>query len=190
MPDLARYLQRISFLLRQGQPANDVALYLPNDDAWASFSAGHVHMIDILRELVGPDVIPRILESGYDFDFFDDTALAKIGRIEKDGMVLGANKYRVIVLPSVERIPIATLRKLEEFVRAGGVLVATRRIPEVAPGLQATPAEQNEVREISRRLFQVPSAPAHFVREENVQLGNTLARLLLLMCRCHLRFPR
>jgi hypothetical protein len=179
MPDLSRYLQRVSFLLRQGQPANDVALYLPNDDAWASFAAGRVHMIDILRELVGPDVIPRILESGYDFDFFDDTALANVGRIEKDGVVLGANKYRVIVLPGVERIPIATLRKLEEFVRAGGVLVATRRIPEVAPGLQATPAEQNEVHEISRRLFEGPSAPAHFVRDENAQLGNTLAALLL-----------
>ena len=29
MPDVARYLQRVSYLLRQGKPANDVALYLP-----------------------------------------------------------------------------------------------------------------------------------------------------------------
>jgi hypothetical protein len=28
MPDLMHYLQRSSFMLRQGQPANDVALYL------------------------------------------------------------------------------------------------------------------------------------------------------------------
>ena len=33
MPDITAYLQRVSFLLRQGQPANDVALYLPTDDA-------------------------------------------------------------------------------------------------------------------------------------------------------------
>ena len=37
---LARYLQRVSFALRQGKPANDVALLLPNDDVWASFMAG------------------------------------------------------------------------------------------------------------------------------------------------------
>ena len=37
MPDLTGYLQRVSFALRQGKPANDVALLLPNDDAWASF---------------------------------------------------------------------------------------------------------------------------------------------------------
>src|SRR5207244_1684929 len=38
MPDLAGYLERVSFALRQGNPANDVALLLPNDDAWASFT--------------------------------------------------------------------------------------------------------------------------------------------------------
>src|SRR5205823_8887834 len=39
MPDLARYLQRVSFALRQGKPANDVALFLPTDDVWSTFSA-------------------------------------------------------------------------------------------------------------------------------------------------------
>jgi len=178
MPDLALYLQRVSFLLRQGQPANDVALYLPNNDAWANFSSGHVQMIDTLRELVGPDVIPRTLEAGYDFDFFDDAALMKVGRVEKDNLVLGSNKYRVVVLPNVNRIPLETLRKLEEFVKGGGVLIATRRLPAMAPGLQATEPEQSEVREIARRLFEGPSAPAHFVKDENAQLGNTLTGLL------------
>lgn len=40
MPDLSRYLQRISWLLRQGKPANDVALYLSNSDGWSHFSTG------------------------------------------------------------------------------------------------------------------------------------------------------
>ena len=178
MPDLALYLQRVSFLLRQGQPANDVALYLPNHDAWANFSAGHVNMIDTLRDLVGPDVIPRTLEAGYDFDFFDDAALMNVGRVEKDALVLGSNRFRVVVLPGVNRIPLETLRKLEEFVKGGGVLIATRRLPALAPGLQATPSEQEQVREIVRRLFDGSSAPAHFVKDENAQLGSTLARLL------------
>jgi hypothetical protein len=30
MPDVARYLQRVSFLLRQGEPVADVALYAPD----------------------------------------------------------------------------------------------------------------------------------------------------------------
>ena len=178
MPDLAKYLQRVSYLLRQGQPVNDVALYLPNSDAWASFSPGHVHMIETLRDLVGPYVIPEILESGYGFDFFDDDALAKIGRVEKDGLLLGANRYRVVVLPGVERIPLATLHKLEEFVRGGGVLIASRRLPTVAPGLVATESEQNQLREIVNRLFEGPAPSAHLVKEEKSELGRTFGRLL------------
>jgi len=32
MPDLAKYLQRTSYIMRQGSPRNDFALYLPNAD--------------------------------------------------------------------------------------------------------------------------------------------------------------
>ncbi|HEX8890600.1 MAG TPA: glycosyl hydrolase [Pyrinomonadaceae bacterium] len=178
MPDVALYLQRISYLLREGKPANDVALYLPNSDAWASFTAGHDHMIDTLRDLVGTAVIPSVLEAGYDFDFFDDEALAKIGRVEKDAFVLGQNRYKAVILPGVERIPLGTLRKLEEFARGGGIVIATRRRPTIAPGLQATEAEQNQVNEISRRMFEDQNASAHFVADESHQLGDTLKHLL------------
>lgn len=177
MPDIARYLQRMSYLLRQGQPANDVALYLQNSDAWAHSAAGRTHMIENLRELVGPDVIPKVLEAGYDFDFFDDDVLKQVGRVENNALALGPNKYRIVILPGVERIPLDTLRRLEEFVRGGGILVATRRLPQLAPGLQATEAEQSQVREISRRLFEGKPATAHFVKDEN-QLGSTLNSLL------------
>ncbi|HEX8142435.1 MAG TPA: glycosyl hydrolase [Pyrinomonadaceae bacterium] len=178
MPDLSIYLQRMSHLLRQGQPANDVALYLPNADAYSHFSAGKVHMIETLREMIGEELMPRIFEAGYNLDFFDDDALKQVGRVERDALALGPNKYRIVILPGVEQMPLDTLRKLEEFVRGGGILVATRRLPQSAPGLQATEAEQSQVREIIKRLFDGPSAPAHLVADENRQLGTTLARLL------------
>jgi hypothetical protein len=178
MPDVALYLQRTSFMLRQGQPANDVALYLPNSDAYASFTAGHAHMIETLRDLIGPDLIGRVLEAGYDLDFFDDDALAKVGRVENGALVLGGNRYRVVVLPGIERVPLETMRKLDEFVGRGGVLIATRRIPASAPGLLATDAEQREIGDISRRLFTGATAPAHFVENENQQLGSMLTSLL------------
>lgn len=178
MPDLALYLQRLSFLLRQGQPANDVALYLPNDDAWAHFTSGNAHMIEMLRERVGPDVIPRVLEAGYNLDFFDDDALKQVGRVEKGALALGTNKYRIVILPGVESMPLDTLRKLEEFARGGGILIATRRTPNAAPGFLATAADHNQIRELSRRLFEGPSALAHFVADENHQLAAMLTSRL------------
>ncbi len=177
MPDLSRYLQRLSFLLRQGRPANDVALYLPNSDVWSRFTAGRVHMIEALREHVGSKVIAQILESGYGVDFFDDRSLEQVGRVEKDRLLLGGNPYRIVVLPSVELMPLATLRKLEEFVRGGGILVATRRIPQAPPGFTATSEERGEAAAIVKRLFASPEARGHVVLQEE-NLGAVLQKLL------------
>ncbi len=178
MPDIAAYLQRLSFMMRQGAPVNDVALYLPNDDGWAHFTSGNPHLIEILRDRVGTDVISSILDSGYNFDFFDDDVLKQTGRIEQNQLVLGASRYRVVVLPGVERISLETMRKLEEFVRAGGVVIATRRLPEIVPGLKATTAEQTELRDIVNRLFQDSSAKAHFVEDEKQAFSRKLTGLL------------
>lgn len=153
MPDLAAYLQRMSWLLRQGKQQNDVALYLPNADAYAHFSAAKVHLIDVERDLVGEKLMPALFESGYNLDFFDDGMLNAVGKVEKDNLILGASKYKAVVLPGIERIPVESLRKLDEFVKSGGILIATRRKPEIAPGLKATDAEKAEVKSISARLF-------------------------------------
>ena len=39
-PDITKYLQRMSWLLRQGKPAKDVAIYLPTSAAYAGFTSG------------------------------------------------------------------------------------------------------------------------------------------------------
>ena len=178
MPDMSLYMQRVSYLMRQGQPANDVALYLSNSDAWANFTPGKVHLIDAQKEQVGPDIMPRIFESGYNLDFFDDGALEQRGRVDKNELALGPNKYRVVILPNVERIPLATLKKLDEFVQNGGILIATKRLPDIAPGLKTTDAERAELRAIAQRLFVGPTAKAHFVIDENAELSGALKGLL------------
>ena len=179
MPDITQYLQRMSWLLRQGQPANDIAFYLPNNDAWAGFTNGKLHyMIEALKDRIGDDVIARTLEAGYNLDFFDDEVLGKIGQVEKGALTLGANKYKAVLLPNVERIPLATLKKLDEFARQGGIVIATRRLPSVAPGYKATDAEQNEISAISQRLFGGSNATAQFVKNEAAELGGKLNSLL------------
>ncbi len=133
MPDLALYMQRMSYLLRQGRPANDVAIYLSNGDGWAHLSPGRVNLRETQAGLIGPDVVPRVLEAGYGLDFIDDPAIEQLGRVEKGALAVGDNRYRVVILPNVERIPAGVLQKLSEFAKAGGTLIATRRIPAQAP---------------------------------------------------------
>jgi len=179
MPDLSKYLQRVSFMMRQGQPVNDIAVYLPNDDGWAEMKPGNPHLIEVLREHVGPDLMPAVFEAGYNLDFFDDDSFKSAGRIDKGSLLLGKNSYRVVILPAVETIPLDSYQKFEEFVRSGGILIATRRTPGDAPGLQATATERNQIAEISKRLFDAANAKGHFVENEKATLGPTLRKLLL-----------
>jgi len=178
MPDLTSYLQRISFILRQGQPSNDIAVYLSNDDAWASFTPGNVNLVEIMRGLLGPDLIPQALKAGYGMDFFDGDSFSQVGRADKGTLVLGKNRYKVVVLPNVERIPLETYRKLQEFSNEGGTLIATKRTPALEPGYLASQKNNGAIREISKRLFDGPGAHGQFVENERDQLGATLARSL------------
>ena len=178
MPDVARYLQRVSFMMRQGRPANDVAVYLPTDDAWAGFSLGRASVSEAMDKLLGPHLIPRLLETGYGFDFIDDAAINQLGKVEHGALAVNDNRYAIVILPGVERIPVATLRKLEDFARQGGILVATRRTPSLAPGLAEGEAQTSQIREMSQRLFEGPSVPAHFVEDEDSKLDKMLSSLI------------
>jgi len=166
MPDITAYLQRVSYMLRQGLPVSDVAVYLPNDDAWSRFRPGHVNLFETLRDVIGTGVVSGLLKGGFNFDFFDDNALRNIGKIDGPNLLVGANRYRIVVLPNTERIPVETYLKLGTFARAGGILVATRRLPATAPGFRSSEKEKREIQSTSEQLFQASSAPGRFVADE------------------------
>ena len=125
MPDIATYMQRISWILRQGTPAIDVAIYLPTDDAFAGFTLGHDSVTQAMDRLLGPNLIPAVLDAGYNFDFTDDGAIAAKGITHK-----------ILIVPNVERIPLATLQKISEYAAKGGKAIFTGRLPSLAPGLR------------------------------------------------------
>ena len=121
MPDLAAYLHRLSFVLRQGEPVADVALYAPTEDAWAAFRPGaSMNLFRKIVELVGPGVVPGILAAGHGFDLIDDGSIKEAG----------ARRYKAIVLPGVRFVPEATRRFLADYARAGGAVIAVRRKPD------------------------------------------------------------
>jgi hypothetical protein len=164
MPDVTRYLQRVSFLLREGKPANDVALLLPTEDAWAQFTAGKDSVSESMERLLGPEVIPQILDAGFNFDLIDSEAIAK-----------AHISYSVLILPGVERLSLATYRQIEAFAREGGIVIATRKLPSRAPGFLEADTDTPQVEKISRDLFQTPSGKGILVSDES-QLGKVLAR--------------
>ena len=162
MPDATRYFQRVSWLMRQGKPANDVAIYLPTDDAYARFHTGQDSVDRSMDAMLGTTLIPQVLDAGYNFDFIDDGAIEKVGI-----------SYPALILPNVERIPLATLRRIEAYAAKGGIVIATKRLPSMATGLQDA-ADTPEIRKIAAAMM------AHLVSDEGQtgQTGQTLTGLL------------
>jgi hypothetical protein len=114
MPDITKYLQRVSYLMRQGKPSNDVAVYLPTDDAWAGFTLGKNSVDRSMEEMLGPRMLPEILDAGYNLDFIDDRAISSVGI-----------PYPVLVVPDTKRMPAATIAKLAEYEQRGGIVIHT-----------------------------------------------------------------
>jgi diadenosine tetraphosphatase ApaH/serine/threonine PP2A family protein phosphatase len=142
MPDVMGYFSRMSYLLRQGIPANDIAVLLPEEDAQARFRPGHVSVTDEMRTLLGPDLVPAILDAGYNLDFIDSAAIDKVGI-----------KYPVLVMPATERLPLATYQRIAAFAQHGGLVIAVKSLPSRAPGVKEGPRDSAAVAEMSRALM-------------------------------------
>ncbi len=184
MPDLTSYLQRVSYALRLGKPVIDVAVLLPNDDIWASFKArvragksatssagfdetgSNVSIDESMNDFLDKNIVPQILDAGFDFDFIDADTIDSLGI-----------PYRMLVLPAVDRIPVDTYRKVLEFARRGGAVIATGRLPATAPGFLHAEQQTESIREISQALFDAKLPNVHFVQAVQ-QLGSTLATSL------------
>jgi len=180
MPDVTAYLSRMSYLLRQGKPANDIAVLLPEEDAQAHFRPEHVSVTDGLRPLLGndfpmrrqdsapggPEIAPSILDAGYNFDFIDSAAIDTVGI-----------QYPVLVMPATERLPLATYKKIEEYARHGGVVIAVKSLPSRAPGFKEASRDSTAVAQISRELF-APGAKNATLVASPAELGAAIGAVL------------
>jgi len=184
MPDLTGYLQHVSYALRLGRPANDVAVLLPNDDIWASFKArvdqnkpttsafgfdeshSNVTIDESMNEFLDKRVIPQILDAGFNIDFTDADSIDTVGI-----------PYKVLVLPNIDRLPAETYRKILAFAQHGGIVVATGRMPATAPGFLHLKEESQQVQEISRTLFEGRVKSARLLASPD-GLGDSIASSL------------
>ena len=145
MPDVMRYLQRVSWLLRQGKPANDVAVLLPEDDAQAAFTPGHVSVTDEMKKRITPALMSAILDAGYNVDYIDARTINHLDAIP----------YPILVLPPTSRIPLDSYEKIAHYAASGGKVIAIGQLPSQAPGLMDQP-QTPKVQALTDQLFRSP----------------------------------
>ena len=95
------------------------------------------------------------------------------GKVEGNTIAFGDVKYRAVVLPSVQYIMPNTMKKLDEFARNGGIVIAVGAAPRMAPGYLSTDADQQVVRDVGRRLFAAAQPTGKLIQNAS-ELGAAL----------------
>lgn len=161
MPDVMRYLTRVSWMLRQGEAANDVAILLPEADAQAAFRPGHVSVTEEMQHRITPALMSAILDAGYNMDYLD-LASAQARGIH----------YPILIVPSTGRMPLDGVEMLRKYVAGGGHLIFLGRTPEFAAGH----SDQRDDAQVREGIALLARRSIH-LREEN-QLGSALTKII------------
>ena len=152
-PLLAEYLARCCHMLRQGEPFADVAVYSPLANQW---TLNVLNARKWTREFYWGELGNLLAANGYDFDLINDDVLQNRSRIDEGSIRVNALEYKALILPNVQALPLQTLRVIERYVRAGGVVIALERLPESSVGLADYRQQDLEVKRLVEAMFQEP----------------------------------
>jgi hypothetical protein len=123
------YLARCSYLLNQGVPAVDVAVFVGEEAP--------------LTALFG-DAVDTTVPPGFDWDYVNLDALDERITVDGDELVAGAARYRLLFLGgSSSRMTVRALRRIAALVDAGATVVGRR--PVGSPSLADDDAEHERL---------------------------------------------
>ncbi len=153
-PLLSDYITRCCYLLRQGDPVADVAVYSPLANQWTQdvFNARKW-----TREFDWGDLGKLLIANGYNFDLINDDVLLHHARIHDGKILTGSSSYSILLLPNIHSLPMESLEWIKEFTAQGGVVIALERIPEYSVGLVEYRQKDKRVKELAAEMFSQPS---------------------------------
>ncbi len=129
---LNEWVGRCCTALRGGRQVADVAVLYPAESLWTRFvpsrhwtrEAASAARIESLYRTAAES----LFASQRDFTFIDSRAIAE-ATVESSALVHDQLRWRVIVLPGVDTLPLAAWEKLARFVRQGGAVIALGALP-------------------------------------------------------------
>ena len=122
-PAVAAYIHRACYLLSQGRPTAQIAVYQPTMSMWLGDNEADKSTMAIAQQL---------LERQRDFDFVDDRSVGSVLRLEGAQLKnLSGQGYRTVIVPSATAMSKAALDRLQAFAAAGGRVIFLGREPSL-----------------------------------------------------------
>ena len=153
---LNEWVGRCGTMLLGGHQVADLALLYPIESLWPRFRPARNWANDSPAATRIETVYRAAAESLFavqrDFTVVDSRALAE-AKVEQAALVHGPLRWRVVVLPGADTLPVAAWRNLARFVENGGVLITLGALPANSETEFPSP----QVRALARELFGEPA---------------------------------
>ena len=130
--ELNQWVGRCCAAVKGGCQVADIAVLYPTESLWPRFTPSRLYSTEAPAaariESLYHDVIETLFAAGRDFTFVDGRALAE-AKVRDGALTHGAFRWRVVILPGADTLPLAAWKNLDRFVTGGGVLVAVGSLP-------------------------------------------------------------
>ena len=126
-------MSRIGYLIAEGEINHEILVLHSADSAWANFD---IHSTDYSVKLTGEmlDVMNRLERAQLQYHLGDATIMERHGKVEDGKIVIGTQKYSVVVIPSSDCLASNTVELIKEFKSQGGLVIFAGRIPTMIDG--------------------------------------------------------
>ncbi len=161
---LNEWVGRCCAALRGGHQVADIAVLYPAESLWTKFvpsrhgtqeAAAASQIASLCRSAAD-----NLFASQRDFTFVDSRALTE-ARAQSGTLAHGSLRWRAVVLPGADTLPLAAWKNLARFVRGGGAVVALGALP--ANSERDFPSAR--VRKIAQEIFGVDGAAVRSLTE-------------------------
>jgi hypothetical protein len=132
------FAARLNSLFSTGKIDTRIAVLYPIVSLWAHFTPSNRSMYEPhpdpdVRSLDGAftDLCRNLLQQQIDYDIVDERSLAR-ARVEGNELVVGDQRYQVLLLPPADTVRLQTMETILNFVEGGGSVFAHSLVPEHA----------------------------------------------------------
>lgn len=122
-------MSRESMILREGTHQVDVLLLHPQTSAWALFGKETTDEIQKLNACF-LRAIRTLRQKHVQFHLGDEILMERHGKVEDGKLVIGKQRYSVVVDPGCQILLDHTKELLEAFKQAGGTIISAEEAPE------------------------------------------------------------
>jgi hypothetical protein len=126
---LSDYIARSCYLLRQGRPVADIAIYAPTANQWTKDA---LNARSWTRSFDWGELGRLLLSNGYNFDLVNDEVLQRKAEFVGSALRIQNNDYRVLILPNIEAMPMESLRRVADYAKQGGTVIALEQRPSAS----------------------------------------------------------